>query len=74
MRDMCHKLLEHLQLSDPLLEVAQELERVALADEYFIARKLYPNVDFYSGICFRALGVPEEMMTVIFAVSRSIGW
>jgi len=74
MREMCHKLLDHLQLDDPLLAVAAELEKVALADEYFVSRKLYPNVDFYSGICFRALGIPEEMMTVVFAVSRSIGW
>jgi len=74
MRDMCHTLLNHLQLDDPLLHVAKALEEVALKDEYFIKRKLYPNVDFYSGICFRALGIPESMMTVVFAVSRSIGW
>eukprot|EP00873_Tetraselmis_striata_P033499 jgi/Tetstr1/453763/TSEL_040715.t1 len=74
MREMCGTLLAHLQLDDPLLHVAQALEEVALQDDYFVSRKLYPNVDFYSGICFRALGIPEDMMTVIFAVSRSIGW
>mmetsp|Transcript_9683 Transcript_9683/g.23916 ORF Transcript_9683/g.23916 Transcript_9683/m.23916 type:complete len:431 (-) Transcript_9683:597-1889(-) len=74
MRDMCHKLLSHLKIKDPLLSLAMELERVALSDEYFIKRKLYPNVDFYSGICFRALGIPVNMFTVVFAVGRSIGW
>ena len=74
MRDMCHKLLDHLKIKDPLLDLAMELEKVALSDEYFISRKLYPNVDFYSGICFRALGIPREMFTVIFAVGRSVGW
>ena len=59
---------------DPLLEVARELERIALSDEYFIARKLYPNVDFYSGIILRALGFPTSMFTVLFAVARTIGW
>ena len=74
MRDMCHKLLDHLKIKDPLLDLAMELEKVALSDDYFISRKLYPNVDFYSGICFRALGIPREMFTVIFAVGRSVGW
>ena len=74
MRNMCHKLLDHLKIEDPLLDLAMELEKVALSDEYFIKRKLYPNVDFYSGICFRALGIPREMFTVIFAVGRSVGW
>ncbi len=59
---------------DPLLEVARELERIALSDEYFISRKLYPNVDFYSGIILRALGFPTSMFTVLFAVARTIGW
>lgn len=59
---------------DPLLEVARELERIALSDEYFIARKLYPNVDFYSGIILRAMGFPTSMFTVLFAVARTIGW
>jgi citrate synthase len=59
---------------DPLLKVAMELERIALSDEYFIERKLYPNVDFYSGITLRALGFPPEMFTVLFAVARTVGW
>jgi citrate synthase len=57
-----------------LLEVAKELERIALSDEYFISRKLYPNVDFYSGIILRAMGFPTSMFTVLFAVARTIGW
>jgi citrate synthase len=59
---------------DPLLDVARELERVALHDSYFIERKLYPNVDFYSGIILRALGFPMSMFTVLFAVARTVGW
>jgi citrate synthase len=59
---------------DPLLAVARELERIALSDEYFISRKLYPNVDFYSGIILRAMGFPTSMFTVLFAVARTIGW
>lgn len=74
MRNMCHKLLTHLKIEDPLLDLAMELERVALSDEYFVKRRLYPNVDFYSGICFRALGIPLNMFTVVFAVGRSLGW
>ena len=74
MRDMCHKLLKHLDVEDPLLDLAMELEKAATEDEYFVARRLYPNVDFYSGICFRALGIPLNMFTVVFAVGRSIGW
>lgn len=74
MRDMCHKLLNHLKLNDPLLELAMVLEKTATTDEYFQKRKLYPNVDFYSGICFRALGIPRSMFTVVFAVARSVGW
>jgi len=62
------------QHDDPLLELAMELERVVLADDYFIERKLYPNVDFYSGIIFRALGLPPAMFTPIFAVARTVGW
>jgi len=60
--------------SDPLFLMALELEQIALRDEYFIERKLYPNVDFYSGIVLRALGIPTNMFTVIFAVARTIGW
>ena len=74
MREMCHTLLAHLEIDDPLLELAMALEKVALEDDYFISRKLYPNVDFYSGICFRALGIPLNMFTVVFAVGRSVGW
>jgi citrate synthase len=59
---------------DPLLTLALELERVALEDDYFIARKLYPNVDFYSGMIFRALGLPPAMFTPVFAVARTVGW
>ena len=62
------------QHADPLLELAMELERVVLADDYFIERKLYPNVDFYSGIIFRALALPPAMFTPIFAVARTVGW
>ncbi len=70
----CDKLLSKLQLDDPLFEVAQELEAVALRDEYFIERKLYPNVDFYSGVIYRALGIPVQMFTVLFAIGRLPGW
>ena len=59
---------------DPLLKVAMELEKIALNDPYFVERKLYPNVDFYSGITLRALGFPAEMFTVLFAVARTVGW
>ena len=75
LRRCCHELLAALGLhDDPLLRLAMELERIALADDYFIERKLYPNVDFYSGIIFRALGLPRAMFTPIFAVSRTVGW
>jgi citrate synthase len=74
MQQLCHRLLAHLQRDDPLLGLALALERTALADEYFISRKLYPNVDFYSGICLRALGVPTSMFTPLFAVARATGW
>ncbi len=73
-RASCDKLLAKLNLSDPLFEVAQELEQVALKDEYFIERKLYPNVDFYSGVIYRALGIPIQMFTVLFAIGRLPGW
>jgi citrate synthase len=59
---------------DPLLQVAHELERVALSDDYFVSRKLYPNVDFYSGIILRAMGFPVSMFTVLFALARTVGW
>jgi citrate synthase len=73
-RQACHDLLESLKLDQPLFEVALELERIALQDEYFIERKLYPNVDFYSGLIYRALGIPMSMFTVMFALARSAGW
>jgi citrate synthase len=75
MRQACHEVLEELGIrNDPLLELAMELERIALEDEYFIEKKLYPNVDFYSGIIFRAMQIPTSMFTVIFAVARTVGW
>ncbi len=75
MRRTCHEVLSDLNLkNNKLFELAMELERVALSDPYFIERKLYPNVDFYSGIVLRALGIPSNMFTVIFAVARTIGW
>ncbi len=74
-RDMCHKVLARLGRSDtPLFDLALALEEVALQDEYFIEKKLYPNVDFYSGIIYRALGIPTSMFTVMFAIGRSVGW
>ena len=70
-----HEVLDAMGMhDDPLMKVAMELERIALSDEYFISRKLYPNVDFYSGITMNALGFPAEMFTVLFAVSRTVGW
>jgi len=75
MQKTCHEVLAEVgHQDDPLLKVAMELERIALSDEYFIERKLYPNVDFYSGITLRALGFPPEMFTVLFAVARTVGW
>ena len=73
-REMTHKVLGELGVDDPLLEVAMKLEEAALKDEYFIQRKLYPNVDFYSGIIYKALGIPVEMFTVMFAIARTAGW
>jgi citrate synthase len=73
-REMCHQVLGELGVNDPLLEVAMRLEEAALKDEYFIQRKLYPNVDFYSGIIYKALGIPTEMFTVMFAIARTAGW
>lgn len=70
----CDKLLAKLHLNDPLFEVAQRLEEAALKDEYFIERRLYPNVDFYSGVIYRALGIPVQMFTVLFAIGRLPGW
>jgi len=73
-KDSCHRLLDKLGVDDPLLEVAMRLEEVALKDSYFVERKLYPNVDYYSGIIMRALGIPTDMFTVIFAIGRLPGW
>jgi citrate synthase len=75
LRRRVHELLAALgRQDDPLLELALELERIALADEYFVARRLYPNVDFYSGLIFHALGLPPAMFTPVFAVARTVGW
>lgn len=75
MRETCHEVLEELGLQDdPLFKLAMELEKIALEDEYFVSRKLYPNVDFYSGIVQSALGIPVSMFTGIFAMARTIGW
>ncbi|MCA9202660.1 MAG: citrate (Si)-synthase, partial [Planctomycetales bacterium] len=73
-KSACDKLLAKLHIKDPLFEVAQELEEVALSDPYFIERKLYPNVDFYSGIILRAMGFPTSMFTALFALARTVGW
>jgi len=73
-KDACDTLLTALNISDPLLEIAHRMEEAALSDPYFIERKLYPNVDFYSGIIMRALHIPTEMFTVIFAIGRMPGW
>jgi citrate synthase len=70
----CDKVLKSLGINDPVLAIAQELEEAALNDSYFIERKLYPNVDFYSGIIYRALGIPTDMFTVMFALGRLPGW
>ena len=75
MQETCHEVLDNLGVkNEPLLQVAMELERIALEDEYFIEKKLYPNVDFYSGITLRAMGFPTSMFTVLFAVARTVGW
>ena len=73
-REMCHQVLDELGVDDPMLEVAMRLEEAALKDDYFVQRKLYPNVDFYSGIIYKALGIPTEMFTVMFAIARTAGW
>ena len=73
-KETCDTLLKTLNISDPLLDIAHRMEEAALSDPYFIERKLYPNVDFYSGIILRALRIPTEMFTVIFAIGRMAGW
>ena len=67
-------MLAKLEIKDPLFEVAQQLEEVALNDPYFVEKKLYPNVDFYSGLILKAIGIPKSMFTVIFALARTVGW
>ena len=74
MRATCYEVLEELGIKDPLLDLAMALEKIALEDEYFVERKLYPNVDFYSGIILKAMGFPTSMFTVLFAVARTVGW
>jgi citrate synthase len=73
-RKAAYEVLEELGTTDPLMDLAMELERIALEDEYFITKKLYPNVDFYSGIIYKALGIPVSMFTVMFAIARTVGW
>ena len=74
MRESCHEVLKELNVQDPLLDVAMELEKIALNDPYFAEKKLFPNVDFYSGIILKAIGIPTNMFTCIFALSRTVGW
>ncbi|MBU3022982.1 citrate synthase [Aestuariibacter sp. A3R04] len=74
MRESCHEVLAELNVQDPLLDVAMELEKIALNDPYFAEKKLFPNVDFYSGIILKAIGIPTNMFTCIFALSRTVGW
>jgi len=75
MQKLCHAVLKETGGEDnPTLKVAMELEKIALNDEYFVSRKLYPNIDFYSGITLRAMGFPTSMFTVLFAVARTVGW
>ncbi len=75
MKESAHEVLAELDVSNnPLLEIALELEKIALKDEYFIEKKLYPNIDFYSGIILKAIGFPTSMFTVLFAIGRTIGW
>jgi citrate synthase len=74
LKKMADKVLAKLNIEDPLLDVARGIEEVALRDDYFVSRKLYPNVDFYSGILYKAIGIPENMFTVMFALGRLPGW
>jgi citrate synthase len=73
-KQMCDKLLAKRNIDDPIFQIAQELAEVALSDSYFVERQLYPNVDFYSGVIYRAIGIPEQMFTVLFAIGRLPGW
>jgi citrate synthase len=74
MQQTAEAVLKELKLSDPVLDVARELEHIALNDDYFVEKKLYPNVDFYSGIILNAIGFPTEMFTALFALARTVGW
>jgi citrate synthase len=74
LKSIVDRVLDEMGIHDPLLDIAKNLEEVALKDEFFIQRKLYPNIDFYSGILYRALGIPTEMFTVLFAIGRMPGW
>ncbi|HNC70273.1 MAG TPA: citrate/2-methylcitrate synthase, partial [Pseudomonadales bacterium] len=75
MKQTCDEVLSELGLEkDPLFRIAQKLEKIAVEDDYFVEKKLYPNVDFYSGIILRALGIPTNMFTVMFATGRTVGW
>jgi citrate synthase len=75
MRETCHEVLSELGLhEDPLFKLAMGLEKIALEDDYFVSRKLYPNVDFYSGIVQKAIGIPVSLFTAIFALARTVGW
>jgi len=75
MRETCHEVLSELGLrDDPLFKLAMALEKIALEDDYFVQRKLYPNVDFYSGIVQKAIGIPVQLFTAIFALARTVGW
>lgn len=73
-KKMCHELFAKLDIQDPLLDIAMELEEIALKDDYFVSRRLYPNVDFYTGIIYRSLGIPTNMLTVMFVIGRLPGW
>ncbi|CAI8289620.1 MAG: Citrate synthase [Hyphomonas sp. TMED17] len=74
MQETAAEVLYELGIDNPVLQVAKELERIALEDDYFIEKKLYPNVDFYSGVILDAMGFPTEMFTVLFALARTVGW
>jgi citrate synthase len=74
LKKMCDEVLVHLGIKDPLLDLAKGMEEIALRDDYFVSKKLYPNVDFYSGIIYRAMGIPTNMFTVMFALGRLPGW
>jgi citrate synthase len=73
-RKAAHEVLQELGTSDPMMDLAIALEKIALEDDYFVEKKLYPNVDFYSGLIYRALGIPTSMFTVMFAIARTVGW